>query len=127
MKGNYNNPNPKERFIYEEGTQKNKNGFFKRDHFLESPGETDRLSLRIGLYRFSEGITLSYAETSDKSDYSPFVPFAYLTDPEKKRPFILYYDPKIKGKISRGPIVIHGGFTSAFYDFQEDGAGKLVI
>ena len=130
MKGSYNNKNPQERYIFEKGSQKNKNGFFKSDHFLESPGKADiRLSLRIGLNRFSEGITLSYAETFDKSEnYFPFTPFAYLTDPEKLRPFILYYDPKIKeGKTSRGPIVVHGGFTSAFYDFKEDGTGRLVI
>lgn len=130
MKGSYNNKNPKERYIYEKGSQKNKNGYFKSDHFLESPGKADiRLSLRIGLNKFSEGITLSYAETFDKSEnYFPFTPFAYLTDPEKPRPFILYYDPKVgNGKISRGPIVVHGGFTSAFYDFKEDGTGRLVI
>ena len=33
--------------------------------------------------------------------------------------------PKVETK--RGPIVLHGGFTSAFYDFQEDGTGRLVI
>ena len=129
MTGNYNNENPKERFIYEKGSQKSENGFFENEQFLESPGETDRLSLRIGLNRFSEGITLSYAETFDNSEnYTPFKPFAYLTDSKKKRPFILYYDPKIKKEgISRGPIVIHGGFTSAFYDFEQDGTGRLVI
>ena len=129
MKGNYNNKNPLERFIYVEGSQKSENGFFTSEQFLKSPGKADRLSLRIGLNKFSEGITLSYAETFDNSEnYSPFTPFAYLTDPSKKRPFILYYDPKIKkGDISRGPIVVHGGFTSAFYDFKEDGTGRLVI
>ncbi len=129
MKGNYNNKNEKDRFIFEKGTQKSKNGYFEPDHYIESPGEADRLSLRIGLNKFSEGITLSYAETFDKSEnYFPFKPFAYLTDPINKRPFILYYDPKIKkGQISRGPIVLHGGFTSAFYDFQQDGTGRLVI
>ena len=129
MKGNYNNTNPLDRFIYVKGTQKNEYGFFTPTQFLESPGEAERLSLRIGLNKFSEGITLSYAETFNNSeDYSPFTPFAYLTDPSKKRPFILYYDPKIKkGEISRGPIVVHGGFTSAFYDFKEDGTGRLVI
>ena len=76
--------------------------------------------------KFSEGITLSYAETPNHSeDYSPFIPFAYLTDPNNKNPFILYYDPKIE--TGRGPIVVHGGFTSAFYDFQQDGTGRLVI
>ena len=129
MKGNYNNDNPEERFIYVKGKQKNKNGYFQPEHFYESPGEADRLSLRIGLNKFSEGITLSYAETFDNSEnYKPFTPFAYLSDPTKLKPFILYYDPKIKKEgISRGPIVIHGGFTSAFYDFQEDGTGRLVI
>ena len=63
----------------------------------------------------------------NSENYKPFTPFAYLTDPKNKRPFILYYDPKIKGDISRGPIVIHGGFTSAFYDFEQDGTGRLVI
>ena len=129
MKGSYNNENPKERFIYVEGTQKAKNGFFRSENFLESPGKAERLSLRIGLNKFSEGITLSYAETFDNSEnYAPFTPFAYLSDPTKLRPFILYYDPKINNKeISRGPIVVHGGFTSAFYDFQQDGTGRLVI
>ena len=78
------------------------------------------------MHKFSEGITLSYAETPNNSeDYSPFTPFAYLTDPNNKRPFILYYDPKVE--TGRGPIVVHGGFTSAFYDFQQDGTGRLVI
>lgn len=90
MKGSYNNENPNERFIYEKGSQKSKNGFFTPEHFLKSPGEADRLSLRIGLNKFSEGITLSYAQTFDNSEnYTPFTPFAYLTDPEKQRPF--YY------------------------------------
>ena len=129
MKGNYNNKNPDERFIYVKGSQKSEYGYFEPDHFIESPGEADRLSLRIGLNKFSEGITLSYAETFDNSEnYAPFKPFAYLTDPKKKRPFILYYDPKIKkGEISRGPIVLYGGFTSAFYDFKQEGTGRLVI
>ena len=122
------NPNENiDRFIYEKGHNRNKNGYFEPDQFLKCPGKADkRLSLRIGLIKFSEGISLSYAETSDNSeDYSPFTPFAYLTDPTKRRPFILYYDPKVETK--RGPIVLHGGFTSAFYDFQEDGTGRLVI
>ena len=130
MKGSYNNNNPEERFIYVKGKQKSKNGYFRPEHFYESPGEAEeRLSLRIGLNKFSEGITLSYAETFDNSEnYKPFTPFAYLSDPTKLRPFILDYDPKIKKKgLSRGPIVVHGGFTSAFYDFQEEGTGRLVI
>ena len=128
MKGSYNNEDPKGRFIFEEGTKDVKNGYFQHDHFLPCPGKADkRLSLRIGLHTFSEGITLSYAEKIDNNkDYSPFVPFAYLSDPESKKPFILYYDPKIEpGK--GGPIVVHGGFTSAFYDFEQTGTGRLVI
>ena len=127
MKGSYNNENPDERFIYQKGTKDIKYGYFQPDHFLKSPGKAERrLSLRIGLYTFSEGITLSYAQTFDNSEnYNPFIPFAYLSDPEHKRPFILYYDPKIE--TGRGPIVLHGGFTSAFYDFQQNGTGRLVI
>ena len=53
----------KKRFIFEKDSQKNENGFFTSEHFLESPGKAERLSLRIGLNKFSEGITLSYAET----------------------------------------------------------------
>ena len=69
---------------------------------------------------------LSYASTFDDSEnYCPFTPFAFTSDPEHKRPFILYYDPKVE--TGKGPIVIHGGFTSAFYDFEQDGTGKLVI
>ena len=128
MKGNYNNKVEQNRFIYEKDSKEiNGNGFFQPDHFLKVPGKADkRYSLRIGLNKFSEGITLSYAEASNNSeDYSPFIPFAYLTDPNNKRPFILYYDPKVE--TGRGPIVVHGGFTSAFYDFQQDGTGRLVI
>ena len=122
----FNNEIPEKRFIYEEESQNSKNGFFRKEHFLSSPGKADTLSLRIGLSSFSEGITLSYAETSDNSeDYKPFIPFTYFTDPQKKKSFILYYEPQIE--IGRGPIVLHGGFTSAFYDFQEDGTGRLVI
>ena len=127
MKGNYNNENIDEKYIYEKGEKNTMNGFFEPKDILDPPGKAEiRLSLRIGLNKFSEGITLSYAETFDKTeDYRPFTPFAYLTDPRKKRPFILYYDPKVE--TGRGPIVIHGGFTSAFYDFQQEGTGRLVI
>ena len=129
MNGFYNNKELKkeDRFIYEEGTKEVKNGVFKNEHFLKCPGEAPkRFSLRIGLHTFSEGVTLSWAEKIDKSkDYSPFTPFAYLTDPDNKRPFILYYDPKVE--TCQGPIVVHGGFTSAFYDFEQTGTGRLVI
>ena len=127
MKGSYNNKNPEKRFIYEKGTRNIGYGYFQPEHFLKCPGKANkRLSLRIGINKFNEGITLSYAKTFDNSEnYKPFIPFAYLSDPENKRPFILYYDPEIE--IGRGPIVIHGGFTSAFYDFQQEGTGRLVI
>ena len=127
MKGSYNNDDPQGRFIFVKGTKDVKNGYFQPEHFIKCPGKANkRLSLRIGLNTFSEGITLSYAETFDKSEnYRPFTPFAYLSDPINKRPFILYYDPKIE--TGKGPIVVHGGFTSAFYDFEQTGTGRLVI
>ena len=127
MKGSYNNENEEGKFIYVKGTKGIKNGYFEPDNLLKSPGKASRrLSLRIGLKTFSEGVTLSYAETFDNSEnYRPFTPFAYLSDPDKKRPFILYYDPKVETKM--GPIVVHGGFTSAFYDFEQNGTGRLVI
>ena len=127
MKGSYNNKDPEGRFIFVKGTKNVKNGYFQPEHFLKCPGKANkRLSLRIGLNTFSEGITLSYAETFDNTEnYRPFTPFAYLSDPVNKRPFILYYDPKVE--TGRGPIVVHGGFTSAFYDFEQTGTGRLVI
>lgn len=96
--------------------------------FLPPPGKANkRLSLQIRLHKFSEGITLSYAEKIDRSkeDYILFTPFTYLSDPDNKRPFILYYDPKVK--TGQGPIVVYGGFSSAFYDFNEDWTGRIVI
>ena len=128
MTGSYNNENPKGRFIFEKGRNFRKNGYFEPDIYLKClPGKAKkRFSLRLGLNTFSEGITLSYAQTFDNSEnYRPFTPFAYLSDPFHKRPFILYYDPKIE--TGMGPIVVHGGFTSAFYDFEQTGTGRLVI
>jgi len=86
------------------------------------------MSLRPGLMEFCVVRTLSYAECENGSeDYSPFTVFAYLSDTSKERPFILYYDPKMKDKeINQGPIVVHEGYTSAFYDFSYDGTGRLV-
>ncbi len=130
MKGNYNEPIPEKKFINCNNSSEIKAGTFDSTIKIKSPGEyKERLSLRPGLIKFSEGITLSYAVNEDgNDDYSPFTPFAYLTDKnDKPKPFILYYDPKIKEAISRGPIVVHGGFTSAFYDFDFDGTGRLVI
>ena len=108
-----------------------KSGEFSNDVKLkDKPGEEDRLSMRVGLKVFNEGITLSYAYSLDqnKKNYSPFKVFACLSDKTESKPFILYYDPIInKNNFSRGPIVVHGGFTSAFYDFKEEGTGRLVI
>ncbi|OUM69791.1 hypothetical protein PIROE2DRAFT_57210 [Piromyces sp. E2] len=132
MKGNYNEPDFRKKYIVSmnpNNKNEKKHGKFKKDIKLSPPGKCyDRLSLRPGLVIFSEGITLSYAECSNRiEDYSPFTPFAYLTDKSKERPFILYYDPKMKeGKINQGPIVVHGGFTSGFYDFSFEGTGRLV-
>eukprot|EP00833_Pecoramyces_ruminatium_P013647 jgi/Orpsp1_1/1187679/evm.model.d7180000059405.1 len=133
MGGNYNQPDFNKKYIVSMNSNnrdRNKNGTFKNEIKLPPPGKCiDRISLRAGLVRFSEGITLSYAKCRKKiKDYSPFIPFAYLTDTKKEKPFILYYDPKIKTEreINQGPIVIHGGFTSAFYDFSFDGTGRLV-
>ena len=128
MKGNYNTLKKEDKIIEAFNPNKNNSykGCFRAGHFIESPGDLQRFSLRIGIEKFNEGITLSYAETLDNSDdYFPFTPFAYLSDKSKERPFILYYDPKISEE--RGPIVVHGGFTSAFYDFQLEGTGKLLI
>ena len=83
MKGSYNDEIPEKRFIFEKDSQNNENGFFISEHFLGSSGKEDRLSLRIGLNKFNEGITLLYAETFDNSEnYKPFTDFVYLTDPK---------------------------------------------
>jgi len=111
-----------------------------------------RLSLRLGLLKFNEGDTVSFAydEDSNKTlcsedELRSFTPFAFTTkDVNPPQPFILFYDPKIKGdqiryyldgkerifeEPPRGPIVIHGGFTSAFGDFSQDekGTGRLIV
>jgi len=132
MGGNYIRNRSIDSNIYVEGSRKNCNGkigTFSNIDFLSSPGTKQRYSLRIGIEKFFEGETLSYAKKIDvKSNYEPFTPFAYLTDQTEEKPFILYYDPKIKEEgPSRGPIVVHGGFTSAFYEFNNEGTGKLVI
>lgn len=66
-----------------------------------NPGQAGRLSLRVGITLFNEGITLSYAESfegvdnnTNIKDYSPFIPYVCLSDKTKPRPFVLYYDPK---------------------------------
>ena len=142
MVGFYNNKNldASERIIKcKEGDENMKLevGRFSNKVVLEnSPGQAGRLSLRVGIMLFNEGITLSYAESikgvdennNPIKDYSPFTPFACLSDKTEPRPFVLFYDPKIEESqpYSRGPIVVHGGSTSAFYDYKEEGTGKLI-
>ena len=112
--------------------QESKRATFNNDLLLPSPGkeEARRLALGVGVEKFFEGKTLSYAKANDNSDnFEPFTPFAYLTDNKEDKAFILFYDPQIdpKKEFNRGPIVVHGGFTSAFYEFKEEGTGLLVI
>jgi hypothetical protein len=113
--------------------------FFPRAD-LSSPGvSVCRKSLRRGLVRFFEGNTISYAVDSSgtpitsESDLWPFTAFAWTSENvHPPRPFILFHDPKITSPDldCRGPVVIHGGFTSAFYEFDGDDSGgtaRLVI
>ena len=127
MKGSYNNEKEEGRFIYEIGIKDVKNNYFQHEHFPPCKGKSDkRLSLSIGLHKFNEGITLSYAEKIDNSkNYSPFVPFAYLSNPYKKRTFILNYDPK--GETGEGPIVVHGGFPKVFIILKKMGLEDLLF
>ena len=61
-------------------------------------------------------------------DYSPFTPFACLSDKTESRPFVLFYDPKIENNqtFSRGPIIVHEGSTYAFYDYKEEETGRII-
>ncbi|KAA6378936.1 MAG: putative NEK protein kinase, partial [Streblomastix strix] len=118
---------------------------------LDAPGPAkQRLTLRPGLIKFSEKNAISYAVDEKDQPLTtaeqlwPFTPFAWTSENvNPPRPFILFYDPKIppeseaqyysktcKGaKTSPGPIVLHGGFTSAFSEFGEDQTemGRLVV
>jgi hypothetical protein len=108
---------------------------------LPSPGVRGgrRLSLRPGLVTFYEGNTISYAVDSEnqpisaESDLWPFTPFAWTSEQvDPPRPFILFYDPKITCQSLEcpAPILIHGGFTAAFYEFGSDetgGTGRLIV
>lgn len=115
-------------------------GTFLRKKHLDPPGKcTLRMTLRPGLVSFNEGNTISYAVDENhnplinETDLRPFSTFAYISENSATpKPFILYYDPPISEggiDLSPGPIVLHGGFTSAFYDFVEDvnGTGRLII
>lgn len=133
MKGNYvRAPNIDKNIYVQKKEFQSKTATFNPILLLPSPGkeETTRLSLGVGVEKFYEGKTLSYAKTNDNSNnFEPFTPFAYLTDKKEDRAFILFYDPQIDPtkEYNRGPIVVHGGYTSAFYEFKEEGTGLLVI
>jgi hypothetical protein len=70
---------------------------------------------------------------TDENDLWPFTPFAWTSENvNPPRPFILFHDPKIPSDTLEcpGPVVIHGGFTSAFYEFGDDksgGTGRLIL
>jgi hypothetical protein len=107
---------------------------------LPPPGKCNRrLSLRPGLVNFYEGNTISYAVNtsgqpiSSETDLWPFTAFAWTSEKvSPARPFILFHDPTITSDALEcpGPVVIHGGFTAAFYEFGDDktgGTGRLII
>lgn len=80
---------------------------------INSPGQTGRLSLRVGIILFNEGITLSYADSFEGKDnnnkikdYSPFTQFSCLSNKTEPKPFILFYDSKIEENqsYSRGQL-----------------------
>jgi hypothetical protein len=116
-------------------------------HFLPTvklppPGRNpSRLSLRPGLVTFYEGNTISSAVNpsnqpiSSPADLWPFTAFAWTSESvSPPRPFVLLYDPKVTSETLEcpGPIVIHGGFTSAFRQFGDPnslygGTGRLII
>lgn len=125
MQGNYiRNKDTQEIICRMNDNDIKKSGKFINGDYIESPGNSTRFFPTVGVLKFFEGITLSYAEKKDKNkEIELFKPIAYLSDKNNERPFILYYDPKInedKNKISRGPIVVHGGLTSAFYEFNKN-------
>jgi hypothetical protein len=106
---------------------------------LPPPGRASRrISLRPGLIEIYEGDTISYAVNKsgtplcDTASLWPFTPFAWTSENvSPPRPFILFHDPVIPpgAPKSPGPIVLHGGFTSAFYEFGDDrlGTGRLIV
>ncbi|KAA6391978.1 MAG: putative NEK protein kinase, partial [Streblomastix strix] len=126
-------------------------GSFNPILHLDAPGPAkQRLTLRPGLIHFQEGNTISYAVNDKDQPLTtadqlwPFTPFAWTSENvDPPNPFILFFDPKIppesnaqycsdtceEATPSPGPIVLHGGFTSAFSEFGEDetGTGRLII
>jgi hypothetical protein len=114
-------------------------GGFSRKCRLPPPGRaTVRCSLRPGLIRIYEGVTIANAVNdlnsplTDEASVWPFTPFAWTSENvSPPRPYILYYDPVIErgAEKSPGPIVLHGGDTCAFYEFGTDerGTGRLIV
>jgi hypothetical protein len=117
-------------------------GCFTPKCSLPPPGRCPlRLTLRPGLVTFYEGITISSAVNpsqqpiSTEADLWPFTPFAWTSETGGvPRPFVLFHDPKITSNTMEcsGPVVIHGGFTSAFIKFGDSnskygGTGRLII
>jgi hypothetical protein len=120
-------------------------GRFLPEVLLPPIGQAEnRTSLRPGLVKFFEGITIAHAEDEShkvlttEDELWPFKPFAWTTEGGSyPHPFILYYDPPLPHDSvgpgegdSPGPVVLHGGFTSAFAEFTDDntgGTGRLMI
>ena len=118
-------------------------GKFIKAAKMPAPGRCEkRWTLRPGLVKFFEGTTISTATDESGGHLSddklwPFKAFAWTTNPEgDPQPFIVYFDPPIPldpnqnhtlGIKSPGPIVLHGGFTSAFAEFETGGTARLII
>ena len=112
---------------------------------MPPPGKCEkRFTLRPGLVKFFEGTTISSATDENKASLSeeglwPFKPFAWSTNKKgNPQPFIVFFDPPIQcdpkkshtlNVKSPGPIVLHGGFTSAFAEFTDayGGTARLII
>eukprot|EP00767_Chilomastix_cuspidata_P000693 gnl/Chilomastix_cuspidata/119.p1 GENE.gnl/Chilomastix_cuspidata/119~~gnl/Chilomastix_cuspidata/119.p1 ORF type:complete len:3798 (+),score=939.71 gnl/Chilomastix_cuspidata/119:6300-17693(+) len=101
-----------------------------------TPGGAMRFGLGAGIQRFYEGVTVAHLTDAKGRDLQPtnlwpFVPFTTSSEARTGSPrtIIAFYDPvSLPGPLSftPGPIVLHGGFTSAFVEFAEDGTGRLV-
>eukprot|EP00767_Chilomastix_cuspidata_P005377 gnl/Chilomastix_cuspidata/5591.p1 GENE.gnl/Chilomastix_cuspidata/5591~~gnl/Chilomastix_cuspidata/5591.p1 ORF type:complete len:2281 (+),score=275.26 gnl/Chilomastix_cuspidata/5591:480-6845(+) len=114
-------------------------GTFMPSKSLPLPGKAPkRASLAIGLTSFYEGKTIASAVDDAGADLLtedelwPFKPFAFTSEAlgANPRATILYYDPKISEKYffgNCGPIIIHGGSTSAFIGYKEESTGCLIV
>jgi len=140
--GKYDNPNKEKAWIEVIKNDSSSVGKFIMADEMDSPGKCPfRFTLRPGLVKFFEGTTIS--EATDESgaqlsedDLWPFKAFAWTTDTSNNpHPFILYFDPPIPcdpernntlGIKSPGPIILHGGLTSAFAEFHTGGTERLI-